>query len=297
MKTDIYSSITDKIVAQLEAGCAPWVKPWAGDAGVSAGANVPTNHLTGKAYRGVNTLILWMAAFSEGYTSGRWITYKQAQQIGAQVRKGEHGTQIAVYKPWELREVNGAGEEVKKTVPVMRAYTVFAIEQCDGIAIDAAPAAPEPVSVRYVAADAILAQASIAHGGDRAFYAPSIDKITLPVQAAFESPEAYYATALHELTHWTGHKSRCARDFNNKYGTQAYAREELVAELGAAFLCASLGIVGRLQHAEYIGEWVSVLKGDKKAIFQASSAAQKAFDYIMRSQESESVAEEESAAA
>lgn len=283
-KPDLFQEVTDSIIAQLEQGAAPWVKPWNGDGGHPGASNVPRNHLTGKAYRGINTLVLWVSAAARGYTSGRWITYKQAQSIGAQVRKGEHGTRIAVYKPWELRDVNDAGEETRKTVPVLRAYTVFAVEQCDGIELPAPIATPEPIESRHAQADAVLAQAVIMHGGDRAFYSPAADQITLPVQCAFESPAAYYATALHELTHWTGHKSRTARDFSGRFGTEAYAREELVAELGAAYLCAHLGIVGRLQHAEYIASWISVLKGDKKAIFTAASAAQKAVDYALRAE-------------
>jgi antirestriction protein ArdC len=283
-KPDLFQEVTDSIIAQLEQGAAPWVKPWNGDGGHPGASNVPRNHLTGKAYRGINTLVLWVSASVLGYTSGRWITYKQAQSIGAQVRKGEHGTRIAVYKPWELREVNDAGDETRKTVPVLRAYTVFAIEQCDGIELPAPVALPAPITDHHADADALLAQAVIKHGGERAFYSPAADQITLPVQSAFESPAAYYATALHELTHWTGHKTRCARDFANRFGTEAYAREELVAELGAAYLCAHLGIVGRLQHAEYIASWISVLKGDKKAIFQAASAAQKAVDYTLRAE-------------
>lgn len=283
-KIDLFQEITDKIVAQLEQGVAPWVKPWQGNGGHTCAANLPRNHLTGKAYRGINTLVLWGSAAANGYTSGRWLTYKQAQSIGAHVRKGEHGTRIAVYKPWELREVNDEGEETKKTVPVLRAYTVFSIEQCDGIELPAPTEAPAPVESRYAAADAVLAQAIIKHGGDRACYVPAIDQINMPVMGAFESPEAYYATALHELTHWTGHPTRCARDFGRRFGDEAYAREELVAELGAAYLCAHLGITGRLQHAEYIAAWIDVLKGDKKAIFTAASAAQKAVDYALRTE-------------
>ncbi|MCX7179593.1 MAG: zincin-like metallopeptidase domain-containing protein, partial [Proteobacteria bacterium] len=237
-----------------------------------------------KAYRGINTIILWVSAAARGYTSGRWITYKQAQSIGAQVRKGEKGTHIAVYKPWELRETNSSGQEETRLVPVLRTYTVFAVEQCDGIELPAAPETIEPIATRHAAADAIMAQAKVNHGGDRAFYSPSIDQITLPVQAAFVDSCSYYATALHELTHWTGHKSRCARDFQNRFGTQGYAREELVAELGAAYLCAHLNIEGKLQHAEYLASWLEVLKSDKKAIFTAASAAQKAVDYALRAE-------------
>lgn len=281
MANDLMQQITDGIIAQLEQGVAPWFMPWNGDAGASAGASVPVNHSTGKAYRGINTLILWVSAASRGYRSGRWLTYKQAQAIGAQVRKGEKGTQIAVYKPWELKDVNSAGDEVKRTVPVLRSYTVFAVEQCDGIEIpDRAPIAALIEGQTHEGAEMLMAKANVEHGGIKASYSPALDTIRMPVMAAFNDASAYYATALHELTHWTGHKSRCGRDFSGKYGTQAYAREELVAELGAAYLCASLGISGKLQHAEYIGSWLEVLKSDKRAIFQAAAAAQKAVDYL-----------------
>lgn len=285
--TDLFQDVTNSIIAQLESGVAPWIKPWSGDAGFNGGNDIPKNHLTGKSYRGINTLILWITSVSVGYSSGHWITYKQAQQIGAQVRKGEKGTRIAVYKPWSIKDVNSSGEENTKIIPVLRSYTVFNIAQCDGITQIISTETREPVEIRHQAADALLSQANIDHGGDSAFYSPSADRIRLPAQAAFNDPMDYYATALHELTHWSGHKTRCARDFAKKYGTEAYAREELVAELGAAFLCSSLGITGKLQHAEYIGNWIQVLKNDKKAIFKAASAAQKAFDFITKSKYTE----------
>lgn len=285
MKNDLMQEVTDLIISQLEQGVAPWVKPWSGDAGFSIGANIPTNHLTGKAYRGINTLILWISAHVHGFNSGHWITYKQAKQIGAQVRKGEKGSHIAVYKPWELRDTNNPDADAR-IVPVLRSYTVFAIEQCDGIVLPDASNAEtsSPVTSRHEAAEALLAQAVVKHGGERAFYSPAIDQITLPALAAFDSDESYYATALHELTHFSGHKSRCNRDFSHRHGDEAYAREELVAELGAAYLCAAIGIQGQLQHAEYLASWLAVLKSDKKAIFQAASAAQKAVDYLMRAE-------------
>jgi antirestriction protein ArdC len=285
VKKDLMQEVTNSIIEALETGAAPWVKPWQGDAGVANGSNVPKNLSTGASYRGVNTLILWIAAFSKGYTSGYWLTFKQAKALGGQIKKGEKATSIAYYSTFELKDKNNEQGEAKK-VPFLKSYAVFAAEQCEGLTLPAATVF-EPIETRFANADEVLAQAEIVFGGDRACFVPSIDKINMPVQAAFKSAENFYATALHELTHWTGHASRLSRDFSGRYGSQAYAREELVAELGAAYLCAALGIQGQLQHAEYIASWLEVLKSDKKAIFQAASAAQKAVDLVLKQEQQE----------
>ena len=291
-KRDFMQDVTDRIIADLEAGVAPWVKPWKGNAGF-AGEGFPVNHITGKSYRGINTMLLWMAS-----PSGRWLTYKQAKDIGGNVKKGEKGTQIVFWKKLAVKDKdNEQNGDKTKFIPFMRSYTVFSIEQCEGIE------APEvnntdPVEVKIDKAEELLKQATVHHGGDRAFYSPSHDSITLPAQAAFKSTEDYYATALHELTHWTSHKDRCNRDVKNGFGSQAYAREELVAEIGAAFQCAHLGIEGKLQHSSYIASWLEVLKKDKKAIFTAAGQAQKAFDFIHGiSYEAEAVKEDDTKAA
>lgn len=272
---DLYQAVTDKILASLETGVAPWVKPWnaAGESGVAY------NAISRKPYRGINVALL----YAPQYASGGWMTYKQASDIGAQVRKGERGSMIVFYKPFVVRDRNAPAESGEtKTIPLLRCFHVFNVAQIDGLPKNILPKLDERTEPeRHAAAETILAQANISHGGDRAFYSPSHDSIRLPQPGTFADMPAYYATALHELTHWTGHASRCAREYGKRFGDQAYAREELVAEMGAAFLCASVGIAGKLQHAEYIGNWIKVLRGDKRAVLIASSHAQKAADFIL----------------
>jgi antirestriction protein ArdC len=275
MTRDIYSEVTAKIIGQLESGVVPWVRPWDNAKGCNAG--LPINYATGKQYHGINIPLLW----SSGFADQRWLTYKQAQAIGANVRKGEHGSLVVFYKKWELKDTNATGESVTKSVPILRSFTVFNVSQIDGLKEETAPSEPAPIT--YTRAAEVFAQADAAHGGNRAFYSPSNDRITMPHLDQFHSEADYFATALHELTHWTGHTSRLARDFSGRFGTDAYAFEELIAEMGAAFLCAESGIAYTTQHASYIDNWLKVLKSDKKALFTAASQAQKAADYCLKS--------------
>ena len=271
MTRDLYIEITDKIVAQLESGTVPWVRPWA--AGQNGGL-LPFNYASKKPYRGINIPLLW----ANVYPTNGWLTFKQAQDLGAHVRKGERGSMIVFYKPFQVEDRNaGTGESKVRFIPLLRHFTVFNVAQIDGLPeSNSAPiVAPES---NYPMAESLLTQASIRHGGDRAFYAPSIDAIQLPFKAQFNSEADYYATALHELTHWTGASSRLAREYGKRFGDQAYAREELVAEMGAAFLCAACEIPYQLQHASYIQSWINVLKADKRAVVMAAGAAQKAAD-------------------
>ena len=273
---DTYTEITEKIIAQLEAGVVPWVKPWQAGA-VGSAFGVPANYSTGRAYRGVNVLLLWSA----GYPDQRWLTYNQARAAGGNVRKGEKGTQIVLFKPYEVRDVK-RDDGATKMIPLIRSFTVFNIAQIDGLPGEA-PAGPvaEPAPITYTKATALLAQAKVVHGGGRACYIPSVDRIHLPELVAFESEAAYWGTALHELTHWSGHESRLNRlEKLARFSDESHAREELVAEMGAAFLCAQVGIGYEARHADYIGHWLKVLKGDKKAIVQAASLAQAAADFI-----------------
>lgn len=294
-KNDPYQEITDKIIAALEAGTAPWVKPWS-----SCGS--PRNAITGHEYRGINTVLLAMAPF----TSPLWLTFKQAQDVGANVRKGEHGTRIVLFKPFKVKDVNasgGDGESVEKTIPLLRTFTVFNTSQIDNLP-EKYSLQPRPAIDQFAdnaEAERLLAQANIKHGSNRACFIPSIDEIHMPDKMEFKSVPDYYSVGLHELTHWTGLKTRLARDFSGRFGDSAYAFEELIAELGAAFLCAHCGIDGQLQHASYIASWIKVLKGDKKAIFTASSAARKAAEFLIgkveqEGEESEAVAAEAIAA-
>lgn len=283
--TDIYKEITDSIIAQLEQGCAPWVKPWNG----STAHGLPTNLQTGNAYRGINTLALWASGARQGFSSDLWGTYKQIQALGGQVRRGEKGTRIIKFGQYE-RE-NADGDTVSGAY--IKAYAVFNSQQCDGLNLESFAAPELPEAARDLAAEAFIsatgASISCVHGRG-AFYQPATDKITLPLFSDFPQPADYYCTALHELGHWTGHKSRLDREMRDTFGSPNYAKEELVAELTAAFLCAQLHLDGQLQHASYIASWLRVLKDDSRAIFRAASAASKAADFLTAFSNSERAA-------
>lgn len=280
-REDLYQKVTDTIVAELERGVAPWVQPWRALDGRFGGG--PFNGYTARGYRGVNVLLLLIAGVKKGYGDPRWFTYRQAQTLGAQVRRGEKSTLVIFWKQIDFRKKDEQTElDERKRVPLLRAYSVFNAEQCEGI-----PALPRPEEkapeLRYAEAEALFGRhaVDVRHGGSQAFFAPELDFIQMPVVEAFESEEHYFGTKLHELTHWTGHKSRLDRALDKRFGSQAYAAEELVAEMGSAFLCAHLGIPGRLRHPEYIGHWLRVLKDDKRAVFKASSLAQAAADFLL----------------
>ena len=275
---DLYQTVTAKIITALEAGTAPWICPWA----TSPGLALPANLSSGRAYRGVNVLLLNMQQMAHGYSLNRWLTFNQARALGGCVRKGEHGSTIVFFKLLERDEA--ANDERRKVIPLLRAFTVFNAAQVDGLpeAMTAVPAPPEgwsPVD----AAEAVLeaSGAVIRHGGDKAFYSPAQDIIQLPNAGQFPQAVAYYAIALHELTHWTGAPDRCNRPLLGRQHIEAYAYEELVAEMGAAFLCSHCGIAGELQHASYISHWLTALKSDKRLIFSAASQAQKAVDFLL----------------
>ncbi len=278
---DIYQQVTDRIIEAMETAQDKGATSLWDGAGERAG--LPVNHATGKPYTGINTLILWAAAGTHGYRSNRWMTYQQAKTAGGQVRKGEQGTQCVFYKPIEAKEVNEAGESEKKRVAVLKTFSLFNLDQIDGIAADAT--AVRPVFEPLAEAERILKESGtrITEGGNQAFYHRATDSIHLPDRDRFHSPENFYATALHELTHWTGHESRLNRTFGQRFGDEAYSMEELVAELGAAFAIAELGIVSATieAHASYLDSWLRVLKSDKKAIFTAAAQAAKAHNYLM----------------
>ena len=270
---NIYQQITDQIIGALEQEMVPWQRPWAD------GNGMPHNLRTDRYYRGINVPLLWYSQFDRGFESDRWLTLRQANTLGARVKKGSKGTTIVFWKTRTIRleGLEGAEESEEATIPVARIYSVFNEDQVDGL-----PAREKPVAKwdSHAEAEKLMNKAVVQHGGDRAFYAPSADIIKLPPLEAFADQGAYYATALHELTHWTGHSSRLDRLKKTPPGAD-YAQEELVAEMGAAFLCAQLGIGGQLQHPEYIQHWLKVLKTDNRAVFRASSAAQKAVDYVV----------------
>lgn len=277
MSNSIYQTVTDQIIAELEKGAAPWVKPWHTDAASGADHNI----VSGAAYRGVNRLILGMASMGAGYAAGQWATYKQWKDRGAQVLKGQKGTAICFYKP-VAGTVDAATGELSSGYAVLKAYSVFNIEQTD--AERPAPAAipdAKPFDASEVCEAVIVKTgAIIRHGGDAAFYMPSMDAVQLPHKTSFDTAAHYYATAFHELTHWTGAKSRLNRDHSGRFGNPTYAFEELVAEIGAAYLCADNGIAGELRHAGYINSWLKACREDNTAIFKAAALAQKAADFI-----------------
>lgn len=279
---DLYQSVTDQIIAALEAGTPPWIRPWSGG-DVDA---MPANATTKRPYRGINVLLLNLHAMARGYERNRWLTFQQALSVGACVRKGEHGTPVVFFKMHEIDTPDAQRQpaDERKVVPLLRSFTVFNVDQVDGLPPSLAPALP-PAAVwdaMDVAEEIIVASgAQVRHGGSRAFYAPSADLIQLPPRSAFESATDYYATALHELTHWTGHPARCARPLGRRHGIDAYAFEELIAEMGAAFLTSHCRLPGRLQHDSYIASWLQALRNDKRLIFTAASHAQKAADYLL----------------
>ncbi len=279
---DIYTEVTNRIVAALDQGTPPWVCPW------RQGSALPNNLATGKAYRGINVLILAIEAMSRHFTDNRWLTFRQANALGARVRQGEHGTAIVFYRMHEISEVGDLGDvfdgesaEVRR-IPLLKTYVVFNASQLVAVPDRFAqpPLKPwQPIEV----AEQLIAQtgAKICHGGNRAFYRPSNDLIQLPQRESFAQADDYYATALHELAHWTGHPQRLSRLPNQRPGIEAYAFEELVAEIGAAFLCAHCGLEGVVEHASYIATWLDALRRDKRLIFVAAGAAQKAADFVM----------------
>ena len=288
---DIYQTITDKIVGLIEAGAGKWRMPWHSR---EAGAIMarPHNPLSGTRYRGINVALLWAAAEAKGYTSHAWATYNQWQAAGAQVRKGERSELVFFWKRVAVAEGEDddgeAGEDTRKYRFIARAYNVFAAEQVDGWEPVGEPAAaPEGLAetLRIGMADGFFRAvgAKIEHGGNRACYIPAADMIRMPQFADFDEPVAYYATLGHEHVHWTGAEGRCAREFGKRFGDAAYAFEELVAELGAAFLCAELGLANepRPAHAAYIDTWLDVLRRDKRAIFTAGGKAQAAVEFLV----------------
>lgn len=283
-RADVYTRVTERIIEDLAKGVRPWLKPWSsGNAGGRITA--PLRH-NGTPYKGVNVLLLWSEAMDKGYTSPLWMTYKQAAELGAQVRKGEHGSLVVYADRFTRHEQNDKGEDVERSIPFMKGYTVFNVEQVDGLPshyYSKPEPKGDPLPLISAAEDfCSRTGARFRHGGDRAFYATAQDFIQLPPAEAFKDAESYAATKAHELIHWTGHATRCAREFGKRFGDTAYAREELVAELGSAFLCAALGITPepRDDHASYLDHWLQVLKADKRAIFSAAAHAQRATDYL-----------------
>lgn len=282
MKADIYQTVTDSIIGMLEAG----VKPWApGHNAKACGLPVIPTRACGTAYRGINVALLWGAAEMKGYRHHTWMTFNQAKALGGCVRKGEKATPVVYWGTFKAQADDADEGDDGKARLFAKAYSVFNIEQIDGLPERFfEPATVEPSETRIAKADAwaVATGADIRHGGSQAFYSPKGDFVQVPPFAAYGEPERYYSTLCHELTHWSGAKARLDRQFGKRFGDKAYAFEELVAEMGAAFSCARLGIENetREDHASYLASWLNVLKADKRAIFTAASKAQAACDYL-----------------
>ncbi|WP_278377265.1 ArdC family protein [Sphingobium yanoikuyae] len=281
---NLYTEVTERIIAQLEAGSLPWVQPWGqGEAAIG----LPRNAGTGRCYSGINILILWYRLFEKGYRGQRWLTYRQAQTLGGHVRRGEEGVSICYADRFVPR-----GEEAKardedreaRQVAFLKRFTVFNVDQCEDLPEDmaAVPLSLEVEEIVPLAHRLIRASgADIRVGGEVACYAPSPDYIRVPPQSAYHDRINWYRTIFHELGHWTGHVSRLDRLTGADFGSDDYAREELCAEMASAFLCAELGIEPTVRHADYIAAWLTLLHSDNRAIFRAASQASKAADYLL----------------
>jgi antirestriction protein ArdC len=285
-RAGLYDEITDRIIVELEEGRLPWVQPW-GTATAKAPLALPRNAATARTYSGINVLILWGAVVQHGYPSQHWLTFRQALALGGAVRKGERGTTVVYADRFtpedEQRRARETGTEAH-SIAFLKRFTVFNVAQCDGLPEEIVKAAPPPpphmIEPRV---EALIQNTGIGFriGGDRAFYVPALDYVQVPPPAAFFAPIDWHRTALHELGHASGHASRLNRDFTGRFGTRAYAVEELVAEMTAAFCCAALGIVPTVRHADYIGAWVELLQEENRVIVRAASQASKAADWLL----------------
>ena len=279
MKADLYQRITDEIVAAIEAGTAEFHMPWYNCASIGS----PKNIVTGRPYRGINTLLLWAEARHRGFKSAKWATYRQWMQLGAQVRKGERATTVLLWKPVEKRmdldEGNGQPDRQRMFARAFRVFNMAQVDSYEEVALQHPAIAPIERADAFFRAQS----ANIWEGSDSAFYDPHADMISMPSFDAFVSAEAYYSVLAHELTHWTGAKIRLDRDLSGRFGSDAYAMEELIAELGAAFTVSHLELASkpRTDHAPYIASWLRVLGNDPRAIFTAASRAQAAADYLI----------------
>jgi antirestriction protein ArdC len=285
-RANLYDEITSRIIGELEAGRLPWVQPW-GASGVAAPLSMPRNAATGRGYSGINVLILWGAVVARGYSCQNWLTFRQALGLGGNVRKGERGTTVVYADRFvpddEKRRSRETGEDAQE-IPFLKRFTVFSVDQCENLPEDlvvAPPPVPEGLILPEVEALIRASGADLRLGGDKAFYAPALDYVQVPRPEAYFEPVNWHRTALHELGHWTGHPSRLGRDLTGGFGSKKYAQEELVAELTAAFACATLGIVPTVRHADYIGNWLDVLREDNRAIVRAASSASKAADFLL----------------
>lgn len=284
-RSNLYDEITGKIIAELEAGRFPWVQPW-GTAAAKTSVALPKNASTHRAYSGINVLILWGAVVERGFPTQSWVTYRQAVALGGNVRRGERGTTVVYADRFvpdqEKKRARETGENVQ-TIPFLKRFTVFNIEQCEGLPDEVAASSPPLATLIEPRAEALIKATGIDFrvGGDKAFYVPAYDYVQVPPPQAFFEPIDWHRTALHELGHATGHSSRLARDLSGCFGSRKYAFEELVAEINAAFCCAALGIVPAVRHSDYVGSWLEVFREDNRAIVRAASWASRAAEWLL----------------
>ncbi len=285
-RASLHDDITAKIIAELEAGRLPWVQPW-GTAAVAAPVAMPRNAATARAYSGVNVLILWGAVVARGFSCQSWLTFRQALALGGNVRKGERGTTVVYADRFipdnEKRRARETGEDAQ-AIPFLKRFTVFSTDQCENLPENLAtapPPVPEGLILPEVEGLIRASGADVRLGGDKAFYAPGPDYIQVPRPEAYFEPINWHRTALHELSHWSGAAHRLGRDLSGAFGSKLYAKEELVAEISAAFLCATLGITPTVRHSDYVASWLEVLREDNRAIVRAASAASRAADFLL----------------
>jgi len=280
IKVDIYQEVTDSIIEQLETSGSNWVKNW--KTGAAGGGNININ--SKNSYRGINILLLNHSAYKNSFNSSTWGTFKQWQEKGGNVIKGSKGTTCVFFKQFQTKD-KATGEDIK--IPLLRKFSLFNHDQIEGV--DLPVVSPVSLNEKIESAEAILNESGAKIITGEPCFIPSQDVIRMPSINDFTDAEGYYCTAFHELTHWSGHKSRLDRDLNNRFGSEAYACEELVAELGAAFIASQIGlsVTPRDDHAKYLNSWLKVLKSDKRAIFTAASKAQQAADYLLTMKDQE----------
>lgn len=281
-REDLHQRITNQIITAIEAGAGDYQMPWNPKLCTGAAIGRPHNPVGHYAYHGINIVALWASQQHSAYATAEWATFRQWQTAGAQVRKGEKGTLTVFFKASASSQSAEGDEQEPRRHFIAKAAYVFNAAQVDGFI--PSPAPELALIERHAAAEAFIntSKASIYHDSLQACYIPSKDEIHLPPAGSFKDAQSYYSVALHELMHWSGHASRCNRDLHNRFGSEAYAAEELIAELGAAFLCAELGISPepRIEHARYIESWLRILKGDKRAIFTAAAKANQAASFL-----------------
>lgn len=286
-RAPLYSDITARIIAELEAGRLPWVQPW-GTAKAAIG--MPYNAASDRRYSGINILTLWHAVVTRGFRGHGFLTFRQAIALGGSVRRGERGVGVVYSHRGTGSDRDGGaakggdGEDRKGGFSFLKQFTVFSVDQCDGLPDERhVPAEPIPDGLILPEAETLIAAtgADVRIGGVSAYYSPSHDFVAVPRPDDFFEPINWHRTAFHELGHWTGHPTRLGRDQTGRFGSKPYGQEELVAEMTGAFVCAALGIAPTVRHADYIGSWLEIIREDQRAILRAASAASKAADYLL----------------